>query len=49
MKDRAYYHSIPLFLALGWFGAKYDFVVEALAVSALSLAIYIYVYNTDKD
>lgn len=49
MKDRSYYHSIPLFAALGWFGAKHDFLLETFIVCAVSLGIYIYVINTKPE
>ncbi|MCG7979581.1 MAG: hypothetical protein N0E58_15805 [Candidatus Thiodiazotropha endolucinida] len=49
MKDKSYYHSIPLFAALGWFGAKHDFLVETFVVCIFSLVIYLYVNNTKSE
>lgn len=52
MKDFVHMHSLPMAAALGYYGAKHDFLSEAVIFMLLSGLIFVFLYflsHVDED
>lgn len=46
MMNKCIYHSLPMVMALSWYGSQYDFLTEAIIVMLISVAIGLIIDKT---